>query len=137
MKLNISDKMIYNYCFFSKLWLKKLNVYFSNTNKDIIVSGFASKIEIFDISAKKIFGIVENSENLSIPASDWAKGTYLIRVLQANTDLSVYKIIIPWQKWLVSIFIFHTARLNAATAIFFQAPTSVSNLSCWTQWKLK
>jgi len=74
---------------------EKLKVYFSNANKEIIVSGFVSKVEIFDISAKKIFEIFENSENLSIPASDWAKGTYLIRVFQANTDLSVYKIILP------------------------------------------
>jgi hypothetical protein len=74
---------------------EKLKVYFSNANKEIIVSGFASKVEIFDISAKKIYGTAENSENFSIPVSDWAKGTYLIRVLQANTDLSVYKIIIP------------------------------------------
>ena len=72
-----------------------ISTYYSILNKQIIVRGSTEKVEIYNISGKKMYDNAIITDNQTIATPDWAKGIYILKALTGNGNLSVFKILIP------------------------------------------
>ena len=75
--------------------IAEINTYYSILNKQIIVRGTTEKVEIYNISGKKMYENAIVSDNHTIATPDWANGIYFLKALTKNGNLSVFKILIP------------------------------------------
>ena len=75
--------------------IAEINTYYSILNKQIIVRGTTEKVEIYNISGKKMYENAIVADNHTIATPDWAKGIYILKALTGNGNLSVFKILIP------------------------------------------
>ena len=71
-----------------------INAYYSIVNKQINVHGTVEKVEIYDMSGKKVYDNSLHSNNQSIATTDWAKGIYILKATTSDI-ISVLKIFIP------------------------------------------
>ena len=72
-----------------------ISTYYSILNKQIIVRGSTEKVEIYNISGKKMYDNAIITDNQTIATPDWAKGIYILKAFTEKGNLSVFKILIP------------------------------------------
>jgi len=69
-------------------------IYYSAGNSEINIKGSISSVDVFEYSGRKVYSKNIETDNLSIPANNFKRSIYLVRVTSAEGKTLVRKILV-------------------------------------------
>jgi hypothetical protein len=67
---------------------------FATLDKNIAIRGAVAAVEVYDMSGKKAFSQRIKTDNLNIPATNFSKGVYLVRIVLENGESTTRKLML-------------------------------------------